>query len=223
MGTVYTLPNLPTVTEVSRYSGTYSGMPSSYRSMADDILNNGFKFFSGDVYGGAREDLYFAVSSNNYRIAFYEIDTTTHSGYCKYGFAYHATSGYYIAQNFATSYDGITIATEATTEEFGLKAAGVYRKISDYIIDFYNSEEEAKSAIGWYNTYPITYSYTNSIVLGPSEATVGSTVVVSAIPDTGYGITDTTSQIIVTNNDIAVPYTWDASTQQISFTMPDPS
>ena len=72
-------------------------------------------------------------------------------------------------------------------------------------------------------SYPITYHYTNSTVSGPSEAAVGETVTVSAVPNAGYGITDATTQILVTNNDVAVPYTWDAANNSITFTMPDPS
>lgn len=72
-------------------------------------------------------------------------------------------------------------------------------------------------------TYPITYSYTNSTVSGPAEAAIGDTVIVSAVPNVDYGITDASSQIIVTNNDVAVPYTWDAANNTITFTMPDPT
>lgn len=71
--------------------------------------------------------------------------------------------------------------------------------------------------------YSITYHYTNSTVSGPSEAAVGDTVVVSAVPDVDYGITDASSQISVTNDDVAVPYTWDAANQRITFTMPQPA
>lgn len=71
--------------------------------------------------------------------------------------------------------------------------------------------------------YPITYSSSNSTVSGPSSAAVGETVEVSAVPDVGYGITDASTQILVTNNDVAVPYTWDAMNNRITFTMPDPS
>lgn len=71
--------------------------------------------------------------------------------------------------------------------------------------------------------YPITYHYTNSIVTGPSVATVGDTVTVSAVPDNNYGITDAASQILVTNNDVAVEYQWNPSTNTITFTMPNPS
>lgn len=72
-------------------------------------------------------------------------------------------------------------------------------------------------------TYPITYSYTNATVSGPSEAAIGDTVTVSAVPDVDYGITDASTQILVTNNDVAVPYTWDSVNNRITFTMPDPS
>ncbi len=71
--------------------------------------------------------------------------------------------------------------------------------------------------------YPITYHYTNSTVSGPAEAAIGDTVTVSAFPDTDYGITDPTTQISVTNNDAPVNFTWDAATNTITFTMPDPT
>ena len=94
-----------------------------------------------------------------------------------------------------------------------------------FLVDSYSSDAEAQealeNAVGI--TFPITYHYTNSTVSGPSEATVGETVVVSAVPDNNYGITDPTSQISVTNNDVAVSYEWNPSTNTITFVMPDPS
>lgn len=89
----------------------------------------------------------------------------------------------------------------------------VYQSLAELQADF----------VRLYGYYPITYSFSNSTVSGPSEATVGDTVTVSAVPDVGYGITDASSQIFVTNNDVAVPYTWDAVNNHITFTMPNPS
>lgn len=88
--------------------------------------------------------------------------------------------------------------------------ADCYLSVSDFIADVFADK------------YPITYHYENSTVSGPSEAAVGDTVTVSAVPDTDYGITDPTTQISVTNNDDPVNFTWDASTNRITFTMPDP-
>lgn len=93
-------------------------------------------------------------------------------------------------------------------------------------IDVFPTDVEAAAALGLTigsRQYPITYHYINSSVTGPLEAAVGDTVTVSAVPDVGYGITDASTQILVTNNDIAVPYAWDAANQRITFTMPDPS
>lgn len=87
----------------------------------------------------------------------------------------------------------------------------------------FESYDALLRALGLVDLYPITYHYTNSTVSGPSEAAVGDTVAVSAVPDVDYGITDASTQIIVTNNDVAVPYTWDAVNQRITFTMPDPT
>ncbi len=87
----------------------------------------------------------------------------------------------------------------------------------------YSSESELRAALSNLVRYPITYHYTNSTVSGPAEAIVGDTVTISAIPDVGYGITDASTQILVTSNDIAVPYTWDATNNRITFTMPNPT
>lgn len=93
-------------------------------------------------------------------------------------------------------------------------------------VDAYSTSTEAAAALGLIigdKQYPITYHYTNSTISGPSSAAVGDTVTVSAVPNAGYGITDASTQILVTNNDVAVPYTWDATNNRIMFTMPDPS
>lgn len=100
---------------------------------------------------------------------------------------------------------------------------------SDYIIRNAGIQTYTKFAEYWNGyipvtyKYPISYSYTNSTVSGPSEAAVGDTVTVSAVPDNNYGITDAASQILVTNNDVAVSYNWNPTTNTITFTMPDPS
>ncbi len=95
----------------------------------------------------------------------------------------------------------------------------------ELFVEAYEDEESGLAALSnaFSTRYPITYSYTNSTVSGPTEAAIGDTVIVSAVPDVDYGITDASSQIIVTNNDVAVPYTWDAANQRITFTMPDPT
>lgn len=71
--------------------------------------------------------------------------------------------------------------------------------------------------------YPITYSATNGTVTGPSEAPVGDIVVAIGTPNANYGITDYTTQIAVTCNDIPVPFTFNATTNEITFEMPDPT
>lgn len=89
----------------------------------------------------------------------------------------------------------------------------------------YSSYAELEAALSSYYSelYPITYSFTNSIVNGPEYAVVDETVIVSAIPNIGYGITDASTQILVTNDDVSVPYTWDAQSNRITFTMPQPA
>ena len=96
---------------------------------------------------------------------------------------------------------------------------------SQLLIPYYSTFNEAITALNnsiqGSTQYPITYHYANSIVTGPTEAAAGGTVIVTATPDVGYGITDASTQILVTNDDVAVPYTWDATNQRITFTMPE--
>lgn len=71
--------------------------------------------------------------------------------------------------------------------------------------------------------YPITYSVTNGTIIGPAEAAIGTTVVATGMPNANYAITDYTTQIAVTCNDIPVPFTFNATTNEITFEMPDPT
>ena len=107
-----------------------------------------------------------------------------------------------------------TIASQFDTTVFeSMDAASVFATALDYTPFDYED----------ITRYPITYSYSNSTVSGPTEAAVGDTVTVSAVPDVDYGITDQSSQIAVTCNDEPVAFSWDATNQRITFTMPDPS
>lgn len=113
----------------------------------------------------------------------------------------------YLVTDYNEAYNSIGVINSITTN------ISVYDDVQDFIDEVYSE----------FPSYPITYSYSNSTVSGPSEAVIGNTVTVSAVPDVGYGITDASTQILVTNNDIAVPYTWDSANNRITFTMPDPS
>lgn len=124
---------------------------------------------------------------------------------------------------FVIEYNGhLYYAAPVTTNDSGVKEAlvGIYNDTKYATISDGLADSSIRPIV---QAYSITYHYTNSTVSGPTEAAVGDTVTVSAVPDVGYGITDASAQILVTNNDIAVPYTWDAANQRITFTMPDPS
>lgn len=69
--------------------------------------------------------------------------------------------------------------------------------------------------------YPIQYQQTNCTLSGPDEAAVGDTVTVSCTFPEGYGIANPSSSILVTNNGVAIDYTY--SNGVITFTMPDPT
>lgn len=73
--------------------------------------------------------------------------------------------------------------------------------------------------------YPITYYPTNvTLSPAPSEAAVGDTVTVGVSVPSGYTLRDPlSSSIVVRNNGVIVPHTWDATTNQFTFEMPDPS
>lgn len=150
----------------------------------------------------------------------------------------NSITGYYMACTMSnpvygsasTNSDNITNWSNETVYYKGTIPVYVYNftpgnqnNLFPVITSSYNSIQEAVNSLPIASLYPITYHYTNSTVTGPSEAAVGDTVTVSAVPDVGYGITDTSTQILVTNNDIAVPYTWDSANNRITFTMPDPS
>lgn len=133
----------------------------------------------------------------------------------------------------AYDYNGSVLTEDITVSEFTVgnvhaKSGWVsYDNTFQFIIDsVYTNKTEAARAMDdaiWSLLYPINYHYNNATVSGPAEVAVGDTVTVSAVPDENYGITDAASQILVTNNDVAVPYVWDSATNTITFTMPDPS
>lgn len=74
----------------------------------------------------------------------------------------------------------------------------------------------------WDIKHPITYRLTNCTApSAPAEAAVGDTVNVPLVMQQGYDIVTPSTDIVVTNNGVAVPHTYSNGT--ISFTMPDPS
>lgn len=142
---------------------------------------------------------------------------------------YSASSGqYYFWSSFnlenTIEYEGVTIyyhtgkwaAAVDVHKELNVSEIGYNQNLAEAL-------PEAYQILITGNRFPITYHYENSTVSGPAEAAVGDTVVISAIPNNNYGITDAASQILVTNNDVSVPYQWNQTTNTITFTMPDPS
>lgn len=127
-------------------------------------------------------------------------------------------------QSLANTYDSLYYGAITTVDD---SVPGSFYSDAVLSLTLHESMNDALDAMNDGNwggaLYPITYSYTNSTVSGPSEAAIGDTVTVSAVPDNNYGITDPASQILVTNNDVAVEYQWNPSTNTITFVMPDPS
>lgn len=169
--------------------------------------------------------------------------STTSTGFVKFGFYKVLSSGreYIHSGALSSVKDGLLLYSNGGSYGFitnvdlpltGKRVyeagfgSGVYSRITNISATVFESKSALFSAMddgNWDIQYPITYHYTNSTVSGPSEAAVGDTVTVSAVPDNNYGITDPASQILVTNNDVAVEYQWNPSTNTITFVMPDPT
>lgn len=213
MGTVYTLPVL-----------NYPNLQPNGAVVVNSIS------YDNCVYG-LRNSLLIASSSSNNGVGGGSNVAGTLSAW--YG---GEVSGryYYVAVNYTSDWIHSTVSISDLNSEvlrsvawgYTNRRAEIYENSNNslnlpFLVDAFQTKEEAISAIT--NAYPIIYSYTNSTVSGPAEAAIGDTVIVSAVPNVDYGITDASSQIIVTNNDVAVPYTWDAANNTITFTMPDPT
>lgn len=214
-GQLYTVPfidHVPTVTELKQY-GLH----------AEDYEHN--------VSPGNRMGFYCMASVVGSKVAFGYY--TSSEGYL----SIYAAAGFNTTFNFYSTNDLNTGIFNQTAEIITVDSNSFYFARRGWIynggsfsnpelfVELYENEESGLMALSEVFSigYPITYSYTNSTVSGPSRAVVGDTVTVSAVPDVGYGITDASTQILVTNNDVAVPYTWDATNQRITFTMPQPT
>ena len=203
--------------------GDYLWVPIASSSSYSDVESAGVVFSTKNGVWYMKV----AVLSGIVKVApYYESRTGTNNFVFASNVVYSSPNVYNAYSYSSSAVYGHTITTPYNQMYYGL-VNGYGDSIP--VIERYDSLALALAAMdddNWTGpavSYPITYHYTNSTVSGPSEAVVGDTVIVSAVPDVGYGITDASTQIIVTNNDIAVPYTWDAVNQRITFTMPDPS
>lgn len=222
MGTVYVLPNIGEYSFTDVLTGVpWSSLTPEQQNAATKILSDGLQIKTGVQIGTYYySDEFDACDGRTVFTQFIE------NGYlynirrvydtCR---QYHLTRGITASHNY-------TLTSFVSNTGINAQSSSTYPPATSNL-DYYNTRQDAISALENYVyptvSYPITYHYTNSTVSGPLEAAVGETVTVSAVPDVDYGITDASSQIIVTNNDIAVPYTWDAANNRITFTMPDPS
>lgn len=217
VGTVYILP---VINDIIAGQNAGSTLSSPYNTLYNSINNSGL--YVGVTYEFIHNyniDLYMASNNSGDRFAAWTHD----DGIISYAWKFSSNSGVIGMARTWPSTGWKEYVGRAHTESYDIYRPPDLKDNGSIAIDLFDSEEEALRALGIITTYPITYSYTNSTVSGPSEAAIGDTVTVSAVPDVGYGITDASTQILVTNNDVAVPYTWDATNQRITFTMPDPS
>ena len=191
--------------------------PANINDIYTTIMNGGIPIINGTNSGGT---LYYAVIALNVdggMVGIYGRDRSYYVGYCypedclMYEATRRNTNPSKMLHNPVNSTGGYTISNyeQLLTLPPNLSPYSTRQELEEALSNYYSK------------LYPITYSYTNSVVSGPAEAAVGETVTVSATPDIGYGITDASTQILVTNNDVAVPYTWDATNQRITFTMPE--
>lgn len=221
MGTVYTLPVV--VPLENTWSGWINQSSATSQQLADynTVKNNGLNYYYGaTLTQNSSIHTLWIVADDVVRVAYFKYNTEiVHPLFyavnaCNYTTGGTRTSDNYIRCTMTALTPGIVEKTPTGDLITSTIAAG---------IDVYENYNDAYAALSATITYPITYHYTNSAVSGPLEAAIGDTVTVSAVPDVDYGITDASTQILVTNNDVAVPYTWDAANNRITFTMPDPS
>lgn len=227
MGTVYLLPAIENLSFNNFIDGSYSNLDNQQLYAYNTLINSGKLIYDGvaNINAPTRTaKLYHGATGTIYLAYFKGLNGSVEVGiYVVYA---KTPSTIYLARNTS---DGLYSIERTVYEEGFYKVQSVsYTPIQSFVnagIDCYETRQAAEEAMSYYmaNYYPITYHYTDSTVSGPSEAAVGDTVTVSAVPDVGYGITDASTQILVTNNDVAVPYTWDATNQRITFTMPDPT
>lgn len=211
VGTVYQMPVVDG--NFSAFRVNVQDMNSEQIAMKNTIVSNGLEIVSRILSStGYTDRIYLAVSDNT-DFTFY-LDYPSLYMYAK---ALSSTI-YYYHEELPSGIARLSVIpiTDYFTSYIGLNA-DIYSSYN-ILIDYYNTQEEAYSALFGYS---ITYHYTNSTVSGPSKAVIGDTVAVSAVPDVDYGITDQSSQIAVTCNDEPVAFSWDASTNRITFTMPD--
>lgn len=229
MGQVYSVPNIG----VLNYTATTAWVTSlnSQQSAAASVLRNqGLKIFKSTTYqttGGNSycPDQYLGANVDGELRVYYNSNGNIYSYTYKPAMSYKLYYYYYDDRVGNNKYFISYVDVQGTGEIADPIVYDYTLNCTD--LNYYSTSQEAYDALYAYvfpsTTYPITYHYINSTVSGPSEAAVGDTVIVSAVPDVGYGITDASSQILVTNNDVAVPYTWDSANNRITFTMPDPS
>lgn len=199
---------------------------NSYTDVGHEYLANVYGVYGGNTLSTDSNGVYCFKITSNEAVSIagssvitrtYMVLTISNNQYRLFDFV--KSSGYYGFNEYNSiykaDYKGFTfyyvIGGSDTTN-----ITGYYADLA--IVDF----ETVCDSIGITRVggEPIIYSYTNSSVTGPSTALPGRTVMVSAVPDANYGITDYTSQIAVTNNDVPVNFTWDAATNRIVFIMP---
>lgn len=222
MGQVYEVPFLPV--DVGGWDWTgYENLSEAQKTRYNTLKNGGFKFLRYHfIYGDQYGDSYYGRANQTSKVYFAMYGSNNIArGYLRR--SDDATTFYTLEINDSSSFSSISDNISVTSTIYHRNLENDPRTFypADGIL-MYSSYEEALAAISVAN-YPITYHYTNSTVSGPSEAVVGDTVTVSAVPNNNYGITDPASQILVTNNDVAVSYQWNSSTNTITFVMPEPT
>ena len=224
MGTVYIVPiisELATVPDAQYVD--INQLTQEQLSVFNAVTTSGLHY-ARHANNNTTVDYYIATKSGNFYIAFfYDYSNPSLPTFGYYRLNPNTTNRYICISGNNATIAAIYGATSVSNVPVKLTQPNDSYTSVTLLVDYYETEEAALEAISQYVTYPITYSYTNSTVSGPSEAAVGDSVAVSAVPDVDYGITDQSSQIAVTCNDEPVAFSWDATNQRITFTMPDPS
>lgn len=227
VGTIYLLPVIENLSFNNFTDGSYSNLDSQQLYAYNTLINSGKLIYDGvaNINAPTRTAKFYSGATGTVYFAYFKglnggVEVGNVVIYAR------TPSIRFVARNTS---DGLYSIEKVVYEEGYYYVSSVsYTPLQSFVnagIDYYETRQAAEEAMSDYIAvyYPITYQYTNSTVSGPSEAAVGDTVTVSAVPNNNYGITDPASQIFVTNNDVAVAYDWNPTTNTITFTMPDPS
>lgn len=173
-------------------------------SLAQIILNN----------SGYRSNYTILAFPRSTSSALYRSDDNTPSGTASGGYEIHKYNTLiykYGGVDYILFLNGNLVGdSSGYATPHGVFDLPLYSNFADVLRDFHVTRAAGN----------ITYRLTNCTTTGPSSASIGSVVNAPLQFTAGYTILNPDTDIAVTNNGVAVPFTYAGNT--ITFTMPDP-